>query len=262
MRYLALLLVVPAGLAAWTPARAQHAEAAAAVVSPEASGCDMCHTPHVGGGASEYGLRVDDIPVMQTAPGGLGTVSRSCLRCHATPDLRARQPGFKGNARSAAAGGKYLQLNLADDHPLGRTDRSRWPQLDDGWADWNGSRARSGLLPEAGAGASSLECTTCHEPHSRTASSPDPRRQQLLCGSCHDPARYGAQSHSPLACSDCHQLHGGTETTLLAEPTADLLCVSCHSPGGSNRRSSGAVRPPQGHTEPPRGSCNDCHIVH
>jgi predicted CXXCH cytochrome family protein len=265
MRFALLLVGLSAGIGVWTPAQAQHAQAAA---PPDLNGCAMCHTSHGDAAGSSYALRVDDIPGVRTAPSsrspGLSTVSRSCLRCHATPSLRSRQPGFEGRARSAAAGGKYLQLDLSDDHPLGRAAPSAWPQLDDKWPGRKPLKD-AGLRATPGGEAASVECTTCHDPHSRNPGPPNVAQQQMLCGSCHEPARYSIKQHSSLVCSDCHLLHGGSETTLLAEPAADLLCRSCHDPGSApGRRAGGAapLRGPRGHVEPPRGTCTDCHAVH
>jgi predicted CXXCH cytochrome family protein len=267
-RTLGLALV--AAVAYAPAAHAQHAEVAAAVSAPEASGCGLCHTSH-NAGARRFGLRLDGTSTFEAtlAPGseGPGVVSRSCLRCHSTPDVRALQPGFKGRAVPEAAGGKYLSLDLSDDHPVGRVTRSDWLKTPDP-AALAQPRARRNPNPISGLGpeAVAVECTTCHDPHDRTSAAPGREEQARLCGSCHDAIRYALRQHTAVACTDCHRLHGGEQLNLLAEPTADLLCRSCHDPAlaAVARREKLAALPtaPRGHSQPPDGSCLDCHTVH
>ena len=72
--------------------------------------------------------------------------------------------------------------------------------------------------------------------------------------------------HSTLACSTCHSVHGGHETELLAEPIADVLCNSCHGPGGtligSEMNAIAVAAAPEGHLEPQSERCTVCHTLH
>jgi hypothetical protein len=145
MRRPILLVALLAGLLASNAAKAQH----------PLSDCTMCHGPH-DAGSDLYSLRVDDIlgsgyraAIQSTGP---GAVSLSCLRCHATPALRVRQ-ARGGNAAPApaapppAGGGKYLDLDPSDDHPLGRAEYSERSEFS---GSWLGSRRPR---PDAGIGS-------------------------------------------------------------------------------------------------------------
>ncbi len=228
----------------------------------------MCHSTHRGG-PGPFALEVGEEPGSLTGATGasveLGTISLSCLRCHLTQGQRTRQSVARGQSPTLE-GGKYLALDLSDDHPLGRIDQSDWPGL----VAWRRDRPfepvprlyRSPALAES----ESIECTTCHDPHSRTSAIPEPEEERVLCSGCHDPARYLLEGHTSLTCRNCHKLHGGNDVTLLAEPFTEVLCNSCHETGGP-QLSARSGRPPflsapQGHREPPTQTCTSCHAVH
>ncbi len=262
MRFGWIVILALSHLAISTSAAAQHADATTGV-APELSGCGMCHSPH-DAGSGRYTLRIDERALAREASGDeLGIISQSCLRCHSTAALRAQQPGFQGTYRSVAAGGKYLRMDLSDDHPLGWDGSSGWSRLDELWPGWDRSRNVVGQPPASG--TTSIECTTCHDPHSRTSFAPEPSQEVVLCSRCHDPGRYKRHSHGSLACGDCHQLHGGHGVELLSEP-GDMLCTACHISGSPPEGGRNTSRPiavsPQSHIEPPRGSCRDCHSAH
>jgi predicted CXXCH cytochrome family protein len=111
-----------------------------------------------------------------------------------------------------------------------------------------------------------VECTTCHDPHSRTTKEWTLDEQRQLCSGCHDPASYMAREHDALACTECHRLHGGNADALLSEYSADLLCRSCHDPNaafGSQTSVAGfSATGKAGHKKLPEGSCLDCHSSH
>jgi predicted CXXCH cytochrome family protein len=272
MRVLPLLGVTCSVLASTVSAMAQHPSRTEAIeISVEYSNCAMCHETH-SQSATAYSLRVSEIPVVvsRNSPGTtqLGSITRSCVRCHLTGDLRDRQPGFAGSSSSSSSGSdSYLGLDLRDDHPLGQLNLA----LATGHSSALPVRAleRSELgstRPPLGAATQDVECTTCHDPHRRTGSVPTPEEQRLLCTGCHEPGGYSLRSHSSLACSDCHSLHGGTEVALLAEPVLDLLCNSCHDPSGVPLGTR-AHRPelpqaPSGHDRSLGESCLGCHEAH
>lgn len=231
--------------------------------SPEHDTCNMCHGAHTDGSAP-YTLRTGE-PLGWTYSASSGTgpgpLSQSCLRCHSTPDGRARQRDVAASAPVLAPQARYLGSDLGDDHPLGRIS-SDWGRpggaSNSGAPDrWNAELFdRNG--PLGGPVAESLECTTCHDPHDRAGGTAEPERERALCGGCHDPLRYDLSGHTSAACSDCHRLHSGHQPSLLAEPSADVLCLSCHDPGGSRTRAAA----PRGHIEPQSKSCISCHSVH
>jgi DmsE family decaheme c-type cytochrome len=84
--------------------------------------------------------------------------------------------------------------------------------------------------------AADVACASCHKLHA----SPDPvldvKTQPEVCYSCHlrqrtefskpysHPLRFGQ-----MGCSDCHQPHGGIGDQLLARPTLNQTCYTCHA---------------------------------
>ena len=252
---------VPAGLAA------QHATGSV-VTAPEYEGCNLCHGTHPER-SEDYGLRTGDGGPIAGAP-GLGGASKSCLRCHSTSSERLRQPEFSA-APMAAVDGKYLQYDLTDDHPLGQVGRRSI--LDEGSAvgDPRKSLRANVVMGRGFEETGEVECTLCHNPHDRHSIVPGPEEQKVLCGSCHEPATYAFEGHPSLACGNCHDLHGGQEGNLLAEPTSTVLCNSCHEAGGvgvsqrlEGSGSAAIVLPPapRGHTRAPEGDCVSCHRLH
>ena len=248
-------------------ADAQHATGSA-VTGAQYDGCTLCHGSHPIQ-SDGYALRSGDLGGIATAP-GLGTASRSCLRCHSTASERVRQPEFS-SAPVASVGGKFLQFDLSNDHPLGRVGSASI--LDEGSGLEDPVRGLGGSVVLSGGfyDFAQIECTLCHDPHEEYSIIPGPEEQKVLCGSCHDPATYAFESHTSLACGNCHSLHGGYTGDLLAEPTSTVLCQSCHETGGvssffsvrSGTSAAVALPPaPRGHARPPDGECTSCHRLH
>lgn len=231
--------------------------------------CGTCHISHHGAPGSNV-LKVDDIPGWGDLTSGesvqLSAISQSCLRCHASTGVRARQPEFRGQASRLLESGTYLGLESADDHPLGRPlHRAQLPRPSSPRELLRGSRvlSRSVLLRDAD---QRIECTTCHDPHRRDGATLTGQERQALCSSCHDPSVYAVERHTAVECTDCHALHGGYTASLVAEQDMDVLCRTCHEPNGQPLASRplrlGAPRGPVGHRDTPRGSCIGCHALH
>ncbi len=260
---LALALLV--AIAGAGPARAQHD--AADVPAQAAEGCAMCHASHRAA-RGPYALKGGDVGPGwgRLASVALGGVSQSCLRCHETPEGRARQPEYGSQPTLPLQSGTYLGPDPADSHVLGRLDRSGA-----GSSAWRLAGARPdrrpatmSLLPPGDEG-SALTCTTCHDPHRRDSSLPGAEEQRRLCGSCHDPASYETDDHAVLTCSDCHTLHGARETTLIAARSTEELCRSCHDPAVAVMRELPdrlPVSTAAEHLRSSGGSCGSCHAVH
>lgn len=262
MRGLTLAIALLGGLGLSEPAFSQHVGASSSSMGDaEVGGCKMCHAAH-GRGNGVYTLRMGDVADWEswahTQAPGLGLISQSCLRCHTTAARRASQPelAIAGPPRDDT----YLGLDLSDDHRLGRilgSDRSRadgqWSAL--GFEREGPANARGGPIE-------SLECTTCHHPHSRTENLLTQQEQGLLCGTCHDPSIYVWRGHVSLACTDCHKLHRGHDSMLLAEPFPNVLCEACHDPNATPTTYAASLRGPQGHLEPMAGTCISCHPIH
>lgn len=264
MRYgLAVALLSAAAMS--RPALAQHD--AAELPAQAAEGCALCHATHRAA-PGPYSLKAGDVGPGwgRLAAVALGSVSQSCLRCHETPEVRARQPEYAQHAAFPIQGGRYLGSDPASGHVLGRVDPASIAS-----PTWRVADARSdrrptsmNLLPR-GDDASVLTCTTCHDPHRRDTSLPPADQQHKLCGSCHDPASYEAEDHAVLSCSACHTIHGAHGTALISARSADELCRSCHDPamtllGEPPERLPAATT--AGHVRSAAGSCRSCHAAH
>jgi hypothetical protein len=262
-----------AGLAlvilAVSPLSAQHAETDPTVQNLDEQGCVLCHGGHPGGGG--YGLKIGQVPGAEAQAPGLGNVSKSCLRCHASASLRERQPEFRGRFDSDR--GRFLGVDLADDHPLGRFDSGTTGSLNAWRSPEQTASFKVSGFGFAG-GPDAVECVLCHDPHDRTGALPGPFEQQEICGSCHETLLVTDINHVQLACTDCHKLHGGRRGDLLAaSPTVDMTCNTCHAPAGGasvvlERRddlldpTSRGVGAAPSHTPPRDGDCVDCHTQH
>lgn len=261
----ALVLVVP------PPASSQHAPDEIGSLGLEADGCQLCHGTHVG---ARFGLKTD--PESRAARPGVGTISESCLRCHADAGRRSRQPEFR--TRSAGpGGGRFLGADLADDHPLGRTGDAPLALfgIREGLAA--ADVLRNGVRSlEATDGA--MECTLCHDPHDPQGARPDAELLRELCTSCHAAQAWASETHRDVPCNACHRLHGAGAPHLLASPSLNRTCNRCHDPTSSpapepGRFGSGdpnaaiafgvvADLAPRAHARRIGGDCIDCHPQH
>ncbi len=231
-----------------------------------AGDCNVCHASH-NQGMGAYTLRTGDGAAWLGRAGGdaLGAPSQSCLRCHGVAQVRRRQPEFSRTGLLDGPEPTYLGFDFADDHPVGRAGQVRAST-----ARVRDRSARTRLTPGGALEVErrGLECTRCHDPHSRRGATPRPDDEPALCGECHDLVGF-RQGHQALPCSSCHQLHGGAQGQLLRSPDTDLVCRTCHDraarsmPGG--RALPAAYLAPQAHARdprPPTGRCAECHTIH
>jgi len=254
------LVAIAALLGAAAPAHGQHGTGTASAADGACASCHTSHTPEAG----SYALRLDASGSARATR--LSDVSQSCLRCHATPQDRARQADVL-NLPLAVAEGGYLGLDMSDDHAMGFVDPSRQLEEARGLTALSpGNRSANAWSGRSAMRAGSLKCTTCHNPHRPAELLPAPGAEEALCGSCHDEPSYLLLGHSSSTCSDCHRLHGGSDLHLLADSNADLVCRSCHGGGGFRQRrdsfGSAARSPEEAHASPRIGLCVECHSVH
>jgi predicted CXXCH cytochrome family protein len=202
-------------------ARAQHAALGASLETGD--GCAVCHTTHPGRATTRSLIQDRDLSNraawLRHQATGVTAVSLSCLRCHADAGVRQRQPEFARRAARAPERA-FLGFDLGDDHLLGAFD----PLIG---AYSRGTRDPAGptILGDT---TIVIECTTCHDPHDRVSAIPDPVRQHMVCGTCHDLATYLTRHHSGQACSDCHAVHGSTQAGLLMGRGPEETCGRCH----------------------------------
>lgn len=237
-------------IAATAPGAAQHA---ADPVAAE-PGCVVCHGAH-GGASSALNLKLDDVQVWGVE--SLGEISRSCLRCHASAAVRARQPELAGRA-SGAGGARLLGSDLSAQHPVGRRSplgRSFAPPLGGAAPVWRTDAVAS------------VECSACHDSHAPSGAVPQAPAEARICGYCHDIV-IGRVGHEALYCSDCHDMHPRVASTgLMRGPETDATCRTCHlTAGGAAPETPGPRRPiAAAHRDepaPPPGRCTDCHAAH
>jgi len=242
---------------------AQHFGTAAD--DPALGPCAVCHSPHQGSPGSSN-LKTDDVPVWLQRAGGvgeaLGLVSQSCLRCHASPGIRRRQPEYVTRVPEAREG-TFLGYDLTTQHPLGRLDGTTL-----GVRSFRDDPRRSLRRYARSFALQELSCTGCHEPHDRSGILPTPERLSSICASCHDTGQFGFDRHAPLACSDCHTLHDGSPGRLLTRNAEDVTCRSCHDPNVAAtesrlERGGGPAFPPDHPAKLSAAeSCFTCHAIH
>jgi len=257
---------------------AQHvaAEQSGDVIA-EAQSCALCHGTHGGGGDKglKLGPNASSLTGSQSLIMGssseLSDASRACLRCHETPEERGRQPEFGGRQLSSLQARGFLGPDMSDDHPVGSRDfdPAMLPSTSLSGAFRPDDDPMGQQLALVGlAGDLRVECTTCHDPHSREPMRLSAEEEQVLCSGCHDPGVYVSMMHSTIGCSACHGIHGsGASRRLLRAPDADLLCTSCHVAGVAPQSDAGSVAQidtgPIAHLSDPRaGECSTCHDVH
>ncbi len=81
-----------------------------------------------------------------------------------------------------------------------------------------------------------VACSSCHKIHAMRDHVLTRREQPNVCYRCHTETRaafYRPYAHpvrfGQLACSDCHAPHGSIATGLLAKPTLNQTCYTCHA---------------------------------
>jgi DmsE family decaheme c-type cytochrome len=129
---------------------------------------------------------------------------------------------------------------------------------------------------------SHLACTDCHRLHVEKDAVLARNTQPDVCFACHKQQRADFQKTSAhpvrfgqMACGDCHNPHGSTNTAMLIKPTINQTCYSCHAekrgpmlwehaPVSEDctlcHSSHGAVRAALLNKSPPL-LCQQCHTV-
>jgi DmsE family decaheme c-type cytochrome len=81
-----------------------------------------------------------------------------------------------------------------------------------------------------------VSCADCHRMHVERDAAVTKATEPEVCARCHKQQR--ADMHKPsahpvrfgqMACSDCHNPHGSTAPAMLAKPTLNQTCYSCHA---------------------------------
>ncbi|MGE5387049.1 MAG: DmsE family decaheme c-type cytochrome [Betaproteobacteria bacterium] len=105
-----------------------------------------------------------------------------------------------------------------------------------------------------------VACTSCHSVHTAHDKVRDKRTQPEVCFTCHKEqrAQVNKPSHHPIlegkvACSDCHNSHGGVGPKMMKRDSVVETCYTCHM----------EKRGPFVHNhEPVNEDCSNCHNPH
>ena len=83
--------------------------------------------------------------------------------------------------------------------------------------------------------ARDVACSACHQVHAAHDKARDRQAQGEVCFACHKEqrAQFDRPSRHPLregkvACSDCHNPHGGTGEKMMVRDTVNDTCYTCH----------------------------------
>lgn len=218
---LALLLGLPAASAQTSAAPA--ASGAGPGTQYSAKGADTCIECHDAESATNTFSPLDIFKTKHAqrgdarspfGPGGL-----QCEACHG--------PGAK---HSGKGGNKVLNINSLKSNSFMSVEQRNEPCLG---CHQNGPRTGW----HAGAHErGNLACTDCHKLHVEHDPVQAKVSQAEVCFACHKQQRadFHKTSAHPvqsgrMTCSDCHSTHGSSSAAMLAKPTLNQTCYSCHA---------------------------------
>jgi DmsE family decaheme c-type cytochrome len=240
-RHLLGLLKAAAGillLSAATGVMAQGAERKDLALRGDAK-CTRCHD------ASE---EVPVLAIAQTRHGMKGdSRTPSCTSCHGESERHVnRPPDAKERPKPDVMFGKSLAKS--DAHAQNGSCESCHESSKR--MHWKGSAHES----------NDVTCASCHTVHAVKDKVLSKSTQTEVCYACHKQQRSQMQriSHHPvpegkMACSSCHNPHGGAGPANLVNATVNETCYSCHA----EKRGPFLIEHP-----PAREDCSNCHTPH
>jgi len=217
-KLLCCALLACAGLAGLAPASAQDRPLPAAdqYTDKGADTCLGCHDDEsdtYSGAAifkGKHGHRGD-----KRAPFGAGGLQ--CEACHGPGALHARNKkasainNFKADSKFSREQRNGICLTCHQG-----TTRNAWHA---------GAHERE-----------QLACTDCHKMHRERDAVLAKATEAEVCLTCHKRQRADFQkpsahpvSQGRMSCSDCHAAHGSSSPAMLAKPTLNQTCYSCHA---------------------------------
>ena len=105
-----------------------------------------------------------------------------------------------------------------------------------------------------------VACTSCHNVHAVDDKVQNKLTQSAVCLGCHVEQKANAAKFSRhpvkegvVACSDCHNTHGGKGPSMLKEFTVNETCTECHA----EKRGPFLFE-----HEPVQDNCTNCHTPH
>jgi DmsE family decaheme c-type cytochrome len=105
-----------------------------------------------------------------------------------------------------------------------------------------------------------VACNDCHAVHEREDKVSDRLAQAKVCTDCHSDQKANMNKYSrhpiregKVACTDCHDAHGGKGDHMLVEATTNETCYKCHA----EKRGPFLFE-----HEPVQDDCSECHDPH
>jgi DmsE family decaheme c-type cytochrome len=241
-RLLLRALLLLAGLAWQLPASAQ-AGAAAPAAEYSKEGADTCLGCHDDETAAYSGSAIFKTRHAQRGDkrSPFGAAGLQCEACHGPGATHARTKKAASinsmKADSAVPVEQRNQVCLSCHLNTSRTG-------------WHASTHERG----------NLACTDCHKVHVEHDPVLAKASEPPVCLACHKQQRadfHKASSHpvrqGQMGCSDCHSAHGSNAPAMLAKPTLNQTCFTCHA----DKRG-----PVLWEHAPVAEDCSLCHVAH
>ncbi len=199
------------GLTTALPAQAQ-APRKDMVLAGDAA-CTRCHNEG------------DEFPVLAIGKTRHGTVADgrtpTCTSCHGVSDTHVNRPAdAKERPKPERMFGKNSPTPVAARNDACLTCHQ------------GGKRIHWQMSAHA---ARDVACSSCHQVHAAHDKTRDKQAQSETCFACHKEQRalFNRPSRHPIregkvACSDCHNPHGGTGEKMMVRDTVNDTCYSCH----------------------------------
>ena len=181
----------------------------------------------------------------------------TCLKCHDEDNVPPIFPIFKtkhavlADARTPFAHHQCETCHgPGDEHATARVkgDELRPPMLNFGVKAWTPVRVQNGKCLECHQTHQRIEwkgsvhefndvpCAGCHTIHVADDPVLERSQQPAVCYKCHarERAQFYQFSHHPvregqMACTECHNVHGGKGADLLVKADVREKCTSCHA---------------------------------
>ena len=211
-------------------------------------------------------------PVPATAYSEKG--ADTCRRCHDEEDAKVQvlfktKHGVKGDPNSPFAqlqcenchgpGGRHAQKSSEPIGLFGKNSPGTVTQQNEACLSCHSTSNRvgwHGSIHER----RDLACVSCHKIHAEHDPVRDRAEQPGVCYQCHGDIRAAFNQFSAhpvryaeMTCTSCHQPHDSLFPALLAKPTVNQTCNSCHA----------QYRGPFLWEHPPVAeNCNNCHNAH
>lgn len=192
----------------------------------------------------------DEFPVLAIGKTKHGTVADgrtpTCTSCHGESNLHVNRPAD-------------AKERPKPDRTFGKTSKTPMDERSGACLTCHQGTTRMHWQLSAHAG-NEVSCTSCHQVHTQHDRVRDRVTQTEVCFTCHKEQR--AQLRRPsrhpiaegkVACSDCHNPHGGVGPKMLVRDSVNDTCYSCHM----------EKRGPFVRThEPVQEDCSICHNPH